>query len=53
MHVADHHSVLDCVRLNIHLLLRAGDPHAFLGGVGFDLHPLLLESDHRDVLDSA
>ena len=24
---------------------------AFLGRVGFDLHPLLLKSDHRDVLD--
>ena len=23
----------------------------FWGGVGFDLHPLLLESDHREVLD--
>ena len=42
----DHQGVLDCVRLDIHLL-----PHAFLGGVGLDLHHLLLASDHRDVLD--
>ena len=29
----------------------AGDLHAFLGGVGIDLHPLLLQSDHLEVLD--
>ena len=37
--------------LDIHFLLRAGDPHAFSGGVGLDLHPLLLASDCCDVLD--
>ena len=47
-----YHGVLDCVGIDIHLLLRAGDPQTFLGGVGLDLHPFLLASDHRDVLDS-
>ena len=44
--------VLDCVGIDIHLLLRAGDPQTFLGGVGLDLHPFLLASDHCNVLDS-
>ena len=50
LHAGDHHGVLDCVGLDIHLL-----PHMlFWGenpGVGLDLHHLLLASDHRDVLD--
>ena len=44
--------VLDCIGIDIHVLLRAGDPQTFLGGIGLDLHPFLLASDHRDVLDS-
>ena len=37
--ISDHHSVLDCVGLDIHLILRAGDLHAFLGGVGSSPSP--------------
>merc|ERR1711911_88557 len=37
LHAAGHHGVLDCVGLDVHLLLRVGDPLAFLRGFGLYL----------------
>ena len=41
-----HYGVLNRVGL-----LHVGDPHDFLVVIGLDLKPLLLASDHLDVLD--